>query len=370
MSQVSSISDFVASETYYRELCDQLGVAVIATDADLNIVVWNAAARRLFGAAADQMRGTAVLSAFPAERRVAAERFLRHAIESGEGSEFEFDYRDSSGNRREYAAAVAPILSLGGERSGVSVCVRDITRRLNLQADLDESRKMAALGEMAGAVAHHFNNVLGGIVTSVDYANQSNDPAITRRVFDQVSRALVRTSALVNGLLAFSEGGPHEDDLSDVTELLNALADETEFTLLGRNIRVAVSIAPLPVTPVPREQLQIVLRNILQNAVEAMPEGGVLGIAARLENDSIVVSISDTGKGLDEAGVSRMFEPFWTTKGTLATVHGRAAGLGLAIAHGIIQRLGGAIRVQSEVGKGTKLEVTLPRGTGTDSRLG
>ena len=220
---------------------------------------------------------------------------------------------------------------------------------------------------MAGAIAHHFNNVLGGIVTSVDYANQSNDPAITRRVFDQVSRALVRTSSLVNGLLAFSEGGPHEDDLSDLTELLNGLAEETEFAVAGRNIRLAVSIANLPVTPVPREQLQIVLRNMIQNAVEAMPEGGVLTLGARADEGAVTISISDTGKGLDEVGVSRMFEPFWTTKGALATVHGRAAGLGLAIAHGIIQRIGGSIRVRSEMGKGTTLEITIPRGVEGDT---
>ncbi len=360
MNQDSPVSDLVSSEAYHRELCDQLGVALIATDAELNIILWNAAAGRLFGAASDPMRGTKILSVFPSERRNAAERLLRRAIGLGEGSEFEFDYRDGTGHRREYAAAIAPILSPAGERSGVSLCVRDITRRLALQADLDESRKMAALGEMAGAVAHHFNNVLGGIVTSVDYANQCDDPAITRRVFDQVSRALVRTSSLVNGLLAFSEGGPHEDDLSDLTELLNGLSDETEFTLAGRPVRLAVSIANLPVTPVPREQMLIVLRNMIQNAVEAMPEGGVLTIAARVDERSIMISISDTGKGLDDKDVSRMFEPFWTTKGALATVHGRAAGLGLAIAHGIVQRLGGSIRVRSEIGRGTTMEISIP----------
>jgi|CXWL01.1.fsa_nt_gi PAS domain S-box-containing protein len=367
MNQASSVSDPVASEAYYRDLCDQLGMAVIATDAELNITLWNAAAGRLFGAASEPMRGSKVLSVFPLERRSIAERLLRRALGQGEGSEFEFDYRNGTGQRREYAATVAPILSPAGVRSGVSLCVRDITRRLGLQADLDESRKMAALGEMAGAVAHHFNNVLGGIVTSVDYANQSNDPAITRRVFEQVSRALMRTSSLVNGLLAFSEGGPHEDDLSDLTELLNGVADEMEFALAGRNIRLAVSIANVPVKPVPREQLMIVVRNIIQNAVEAMPDGGVLTIATRVEDEAIIFSISDTGKGMDENSISRMFEPFWTTKGALATVHGRAAGLGLSIAHGMIQRMGGSIRVRSEIGKGTTMDIRLPRGMEGDA---
>lgn len=362
MNQTTSISDLVASEAFYRELLDQLGVAVIATDAELNITLWNAAAHRLFGAASEQMLGTPLLSVFPLERRVVAERLLRRVLEQGETAEFEFDYRDVAGKGREYAATIAPIVSPVGEKSGASVCVRDITRRLALQADLDQSRKMAALGEMAGAVAHHFNNVLGGIVTSVDYASQSNDPAITRRVFDQVSGALVRTSALVNGLLAFSEGGPHEDHLSDLTELLNGLADETEFMLVNRNIRLVFDLGTLPVTPVPREQFLIVLRNIIQNAVDAMPEGGMLKIGARAEPQSIVVSIFDTGKGMDPESQARMFEPFWTTKGPLATVHGRAAGLGLAIAHGIVQRMGGTIRVQSALGKGTTMEIEIPRG--------
>lgn len=360
MNYASSATATEFGEAYFRELCDQLGMAVVATDAELIITLWNSAAARLFGAAADQMRGTTILSVFPQERRAVAERMLRKALNPGEGSEFEFDYRDATGKRREYAAAIAPIVNMAGERCGVSLCVRDITRRIALQTDLAETRKMAALGEMAGAIAHHFNNVLGGIITGIDYANQSNDPAITHRVLEQVSKALLRTSSLVNGLLAFSEGGPHEDDLSDLTELLNSLADENEFSLAGRGIEVTTSYANLPVIPVPREQILIVLRNIIQNAVEAMPEGGVLGFSGRVSDAGIVVGISDTGKGMDDDAMSRMFEPFWTTKGALATVQGRAAGLGLAISHGIVQRLGGTIRVHSQVGKGTTVEVCIP----------
>lgn len=367
MTPTTSVADLASSEAYYRELCDQLGVAVIATDPDLNILLWNSAAGRLFGAGADQMRGTDIGSVFPGERRAVVERLLRRALESGESSEFEFDYRNSAGERREYAATVAPILSPSGEKAGISVCVRDITTRLALQADLEESRKMAALGEMAGSIAHHFNNVLGGIVTSIDYASQSNDPVITRRVFDQVSGALIRTSALVNGLLVFSEGGPHEDDLSDLSELVNGLADELEQPLQDRKIRLQVSLAAAPVTPVPREQTLIVLRNIIQNAIEAMPNGGLLTLSSRIEGDATILSITDTGRGLDEEGLSRMFEPFWSTKGPLATVQGRAVGLGLAIAHGIVQRLGGTIRVRSQLGKGTSLELRIPRRGAQDS---
>jgi PAS domain S-box-containing protein len=351
----------IGDGSYYRDVCDQIGIALVTTDAELRIRSWNAAAARMFGAAVGQMLGTSILSIIPTERRAAADRMLRRALDLGENSEFEFDHRDTSGQHRELAAAVAPIIVESGERIGASLCVRDITRRINLQTELDETRKMAALGEMAGAIAHHFNNVLGGIVTSIDYAMENQDVALTRRMLQQVSNALIRTSSLVNGLLAFAEGGPRADDLADLTEVLNELADETELNIASRGIEFSMSLPKLPVTPVPRTQLLTVLRNIIQNAIEAMPQGGSLRITADISDDeNIALSISDTGCGIDEVTKSRMFEPFWTTKGVLSASTGRAAGLGLAIAHGIVQRMGGGISVESEPSKGATLTVTIP----------
>jgi len=360
MTQTSATAHWTERESYYRDVCSQIGVALITTDTELRIRSWNAAAARMFGAASERMLGTSILSIVPGERRAVAERMLHRALDLGEGSEFEFEHRDVSGQRRELAVAIAPIIVDSGERIGASLCLRDITRRIDLQSELDESRKMAALGEMAGAIAHHFNNVLGGVVTSIDYAIESQDVALTQRMLKQVSPALMRTTALVNGLLAFAEGGPRADDLADLTEVLNELADETELIVAGRGIKFSMTLAKLPVTPVPRMQLLTVLRNIIQNAIEAMPEGGSLRIGASTDERIVTVSVSDTGCGIDDLTRSRMFEPFWTTKGVLSASSGRATGLGLAIAHGIIQRMGGGISVESEPSRGATFTVTVP----------
>jgi PAS domain S-box-containing protein len=141
---VTQIDHMLESETYFRELCENLGVALIATDEDLKIRIWNAAAGRMFGAAASRMIGTEAVQAFPADRRERAERLLRRAVEDSETGEIEFQDRDSAGHVRELAAIIAPVLGDGSSRTGASICFRDITRRISLQNDLLENRKMVA----------------------------------------------------------------------------------------------------------------------------------------------------------------------------------------------------------------------------------
>lgn len=346
-------------DAYFRELYEQIGVALVATDLFLNIQTWNAAAARMFGAGADRMIGSSVISVIPQDRRIPAERMFRQAIVSGESSELEFQHRDSHGEARELSGTIAPVVSESGIRIGASICIRDITRRIHLQAEVHESRKMASLGAMAGAIAHHFNNILGGVVTSIDFAGDCSDIAVTKRVLGQTSRALMRASVLVNGLLAFAEGTPCAGDLSDLTELMNDLADELEGEIDGRKIEFTLNLPTLPVVPVPRTQLQTILRNIAQNAIEAMPHGGALRMDVAVNENAVIIAISDTGVGLDKDAQSRIFEPFWSTKGDRA-LGSTATGMGLAIAHGLAQVIGATITVVSELNKGSTFTVTIP----------
>jgi PAS domain S-box-containing protein len=337
-------------------------MALVATDADLTISMWNAAAARTFGAAAGRMIGTPVTHIFPQERRLEAERLLRKVIATGETIELEFSQRDPQGARRELAGTMAPVVAGSGERIGASICVRDITRRIGLQTELGQTRKMVALGEMAGTIAHHFNNILGGIVTSVDYARTTGNVAIQSRALTQVSQAIQRATALVNGLLAFAEGDRRADDLGDLTEIVTELADDIEQRANKCGIDFVFEMPNVPVIPVPRAQLATILQNITRNAFEVMPDGGKLELDVSVDAHSVIILVSDTGPGLDEAAKLRIFEPFWTTKDDAVTGGpGAVAGLGLAIAHGLVNMLGGTISVTSELGKGSRFRVTLPR---------
>lgn len=359
-------------DSYYRLLCEHLGMAVISTDAELNIVTWNTAAARTFGAARARMIGTPITQIIPQERRRIAERMLRRAIETGETIEFEFAHRDARGERQELAGTIAPVLSNSASttpdaapedarRVGASICIRDITRRISLEDELHENHKMVALGEMAGAIAHHFNNILGGAVTSIDYADASDDALVQGRVLRQVGRALQRATVLVNGLLAFAEGDRRADDVSELEVIARELAEKTQRSLEGRPIEFDLKIATLPSFPVPRIQTATIIGNLLQNSIEAMPDGGSLQLDVSLIAGSAVILVIDTGCGLDESTKSRIFEPFWSTKGELGSETEKGTGLGLAIAHGLVHMMNGTISVTSERGKGCCFRVTLPR---------
>jgi PAS domain S-box-containing protein len=347
-------------DSYYSQLCEHLGMAVIAADLNLDIRTWNAAAARTFGAAAERMIGTPITLIVPQASRAAAEGMLRRAIETGETIQFEFQHRDAQGGRRELAATIAPVLSVLGRRTGVSICVRDITQRIALEDKLLENRKMVALGEMAGAIAHHFNNILGGVVTSIDFATASGDEGMKDRVLNQAVEALQRATTLVSGLAAFAEGDRRADDSSDLREIIKGISRETEQSIKGRGIDFAVNLSELPVIPVAKTQLTTILQKIIENAIEAMPDGGKLRIDVSADNQRVTIVISDTGRGLDEVARSRVFEPFWTTKPAPGVGPGHAAGLGLAIAHGLIHMMGGTITVTSQVGRGTSFSVALP----------
>lgn len=358
MPPITGLSD--AGDSYFRQLCEHAGIALISCDRDLRIRSWNLAAARMFGPVAEHMIGTTVVSFLSPEGGNAVEDTIRRTLMTGEILTLNLTDRDVAGFRRELAGSVGPILTESGERVGASVCMVDITARLAAQDELQQTRKMMALGQLAGAVAHHFNNILGGVITSVDYATTRNDPAVTQRVLQQINQALPRAAGLVNGLLAFAEGDRRGEDLSDFTEVINDIANDLERSTQGTGVTLSLHVPPLPVLPVGRSQLTTVLRNMTQNALEAMPAGGRLAIDVALVDGRLILRIGDTGHGFDAAGLSHVFEPFWSTKGNLTSATGEGTGLGLAIAHGIVQMMGGEIHVASEPNRGTCFTVSLP----------
>jgi PAS domain S-box-containing protein len=318
----------------------------------------------MFGAGAAQMLGVPLLSIIPQEGRAQAETMLWNALTSGAVGGFEFPYRDAQGGRRQLAASVAPVANELGVIVGTSAVVRDITNRLVLQDQLAQSRKMASLGQMAGTMAHYFNNILGGIVTSVDFALASDNPAMQKRVLEKTAKALSRASHLLDSLLTFAEGDYKTADLADLTESFLEVVEQVTPELEEANITAQVDVEPIPVTAVPSVQMRTVLSNLIHNAIEAMPDGGKLTLSlgpAKAPEEGLAIRITDTGCGVPDEQLDRLFEPFYSTKSAMEEGEsvGRP-GLGLAVAHGIVQVLGGRISVKSSVGVGSTFEVVLP----------
>ncbi len=338
---------------------------MVAADHEGRITAWNHAAQRIFGASAAEMLGSDWELLIPLEEREHASELMRECLSGGELAEFEFAMRDELGNRRRLAATITPVAKVDGLPLGGLACVRDITNRMVLQEKLAYQSKMAALGEMAGAMSHHFNNILGGIVTSVDFALESRNPDVLARVLSTTAETLNRSTELVSNLLAFAEGDFRDASFCELGEVVIDIVKETQARVQGKGISLESRIDLIPVMPVPRSAMMTTLRNLIDNAIEAMPEGGELSIAMSDGGDSARIVIADTGYGLSEEAISRIFEPFYTTKRSDSDP-AFSRGLGLAVAHGILKVLHGSFTVNSSLGNGAEFLVTLPYAENVD----
>lgn len=343
----------------HRLLFDQAGVAMIAADLEGRITAWNHAATRLFGAGSSEMLNTDWSSVVPGDERAHARSGMLRALQDGAVTDFEFDLRDEHGRSRRLAAIVTPIADSEGNRIGGLACVRDITNRAALQERLAQQHKMAALGELAGALSHHLNNILGGIVTSVDFALDSHDPNVMARVMETSAAALTRATTLMDSLLAFAEGDFRDAGLSDLGEVLVQQIQRYESRIAAASIHLRVELRPIPVVEVPNNQMSTVIGNLLDNAIEAMPSGGTISVTLSNDEHDCMIQIVDTGVGLDEANAGRIFEPFFSTK-RQDSEERLSRGLGLAVAHGMIKSMHGTIQVRSTPGHGAAFEVRVP----------
>jgi two-component system, cell cycle sensor histidine kinase and response regulator CckA len=251
------------------------------------------------------------------------------------------------------------------------VIVEDVTERLALEKQLLQAQKFEAIGQLAGGIAHDFNNMIGAIMGWSDIGvEETEEGARLRRHFQKIHQQAERAAALTRQLLAFARRQilePRNIDLNQsVTETLNLLEK-----VIGSNIEIKTTLAPaLSLVRADPTQVEQVLMNLCINARDAMPDGGSLLINTANSifdaeycahqpfarpGDYVMLSVTDTGTGMDAATLDRIFEPFFTTKEL-----GKGTGLGLATVYGIVRQHGGFTHVYSELGVGTTFRTYLP----------
>jgi two-component system NtrC family sensor kinase len=253
----------------------------------------------------------------------------------------------------------------------ISLTVRDANRTIQrqdreidrTQQQLLQAAKLASVGELVDGVAHEINNPAGVILARTDYlravAAEQGAPQELVEDLEVVRRQARRISEIVRGLLAFSRPSRlevREVRLDQVVEQSLALA-APQYRTAG--IRLRKCYAPdLPLVWVDPDRLEQVFVNILNNAIDAMPQGGDLSVTTGLRDPRMVfVTFCDAGVGIPEDHLRRIFDPFFTTKPA-----GKGTGLGLAVSYGIVRDHGGEIQVESEAGRGSAFTVVLPIG--------
>jgi PAS domain S-box-containing protein len=351
------------SEHQYRTTLDSMGDAIHVADATLHIVLVNAAFLTWcagFGLDTDAV-GRSVFEVFPfLPERVADE--YRQVFETGRPLLTE--EKTSLGERQVFTETRKIPVFEGVRVVRVITVVRDITQQRRAEEEARRVRHLEALGLLAGGIAHDFNNMLMGILASLSLAKLNH--GTSRDVADilqEAEKAVVRARGLTQQLLTFSKGGAPVRRAASVAELLR---DTVGFALAGSNVRSQYTL-PDDLWPVEIDPAQIsqVVQNLVINAKQAMPAGGVVEILAEnrilqagetppLSPGRFVrIAVRDHGAGIAPENLPRVFDPYFTTKGT-------GSGLGLTICHSIVRKHDGHIRIESQPGAGTTIEVYLP----------
>jgi signal transduction histidine kinase/CheY-like chemotaxis protein len=247
----------------------------------------------------------------------------------------------------------------------------EIGQRRAVEDRLRQAQKMEAIGQLTGGIAHDFNNLLTAVIGHLEMVQSRicGGDAGTIRLLQAAQRAADRGTTLTRHLLAFARRQRLEPKVVDVAALIRGVGDVLRQTI-GPEIRLVTEakrdLAPAWADP---DQLELAILNLALNARDAMPGGGTLLIEAVNQRansedslpdvacgDYVVVSVSDTGTGMDAETLARAFEPFFTTKEL-----GRGSGLGLSIVHGFAAQSGGSVQIKSSLGRGTKVNLWLPR---------
>lgn len=248
----------------------------------------------------------------------------------------------------------------------------EMNERVRVEETLRQAQKIEAIGQLTGGVAHDFNNLLMVISGGLDMLDRQTDPARRRRLMDGMVQAAQRGASLTKQLLAFSRRQTLRPEPVDVASQMGGMRE-----LLDRSLRGDVHVEfDFPDTLWPVEvdpgELELVILNLAVNARDAMPNGGTILVRGenlpdlddeQIAGDYVRLSVVDTGVGMRPEILSRVFEPFFTTKEV-----GKGSGLGLAQVHGFATQSRGTVRIRSAVGKGTSIELYLPRSHNVPSR--
>jgi two-component system NtrC family sensor kinase len=251
----------------------------------------------------------------------------------------------------------------GNEAASVGIFV-DLKERLEMERTLRQiqeqllnSEKLAAMGRLTSQIAHELNNPLYGIMNTLELLKSEISPASKRRkVLEMALSETVRLSDLLRKMLSFSKPDQEERQIVDINTILDEILLLHEKQLRENDIRIVYSFGDdLGKVHASINQLRQVFLNMVGNARDAMPEGGTLTVKTSSSDHTITIDITDTGVGIKEENIKKIFDAFFTTKDSV-----KGVGLGLSVCYGFIVDHGGDITVKSKPGSGTTFTITLP----------
>jgi len=341
--------------------------AIIATDMKGNIIIWNRAAGETLGYRAEEVIGKMNISRIYQEGKAKeVMKMMRSPEYGGVGKcrSYPMVHVRRDGEIVEGNLSAAMIYDAQGKEIGSVGIFVDLKERLEMerklidtQEKLLQSEKLAAMGRLTSQIAHELNNPLYGIMNTLELLKTEVSPQSKRRkVLDMALSETVRLTELLRKMLSFSKPDEEEKQLTDVNAIMDEILLLVGKQLRENSIRLSTSFADnLGEVYASRNQLRQVFLNMISNARDAMPDGGTLTVKTLAKGDNVYIEITDTGIGIREENIDKIFDAFFTTKDSVKDV-----GLGLSVCYGFIKEHGGDVRAASKFGSGTTFTIRLP----------
>ncbi|MEO5511771.1 MAG: PAS domain S-box protein [Longimicrobiales bacterium] len=358
---------------FQAQLLNAVREAVIATDTQGVVTYWNKAAERLYGWSAAEVMGRRFIDLLPTNMHTPEAQYVFEKLSRGEDWTGDFPARRKDGTIFPAGASATAIRSPDGTQTGIIGISNDLTERIAIEAQLRESHKLEAVGRLAGGIAHDFNNLLTVIQGNAQELLQNGSEQVRNNVAE-IEAAALRAADLTRQLLAFSRQQVLQPRIVSLGGIVHDMQGMLQ-RLVRADIQLTVSTAAeLGMVRADPAQLSRVVMNLVANARDAISGAG--NIAISVENvdvppneegfitrlkpgPHVLLTVTDSGAGMDQHTLDHIFEPFFTTKGAE-----QGTGLGLPTVFGIVTQSGGHITAESTFGKGSTFRVFVPRVAG------
>lgn len=344
---------------YTENIIESINVAVLVLDLEGTITSCNRAFEDLYGIERRQILGRRVEDLFPPDviSSIKEATGARQWILKGPSHLYKLYLKNRRSENLIVNMGVIPLIDATDQTTGTILVMDDITLKVRLEDQLLQVEKLSSIGLLAAGIAHEVNTPIAGISSYTQMLlKQTSDEDPRKPALEKIERQTFRAAEIVNGLLNFARMNGSEFSDLDINQLIRDSLSLLDHPMKVGRIQVDSHFDhSLPHVYGNEGKLQQVFINLFLNARDAMPSGGELKIRTSMNDSMVIVDILDTGVGISEGDIKRIYDPFFTTKTT-----GKGTGLGLAVTYGIIQEHGGHIFVDSTLGKGTHFRLKLP----------
>ena len=344
-------------KNYNDDILKNMTGPVMTVDMSGNVVTFNDAAEKFFSIGREQTESKNYAAVLSDRNLITA---VENCLEGNEIDGVEFEVLLKSGEKRAVTVSAVVLRNQKKRNNGALIVINDITHFKQLEEAVRQKEKLASLGTMAAGMAHEIKNPLSSIkVLSQLMAQKYQDPEFRKKFLKIMPVEVNRIDRIVEGMLGHVRANRLRLEEADINGLIKETADFLEPQIKTNSIHLALVFQDIPKAMVDAMQLSQVFVNIMQNAIQAMENGGTLAVSTKKvqsekkKEEFIEIKISDTGIGMSKENLTKIFDPFFTMK------YG-GTGLGLTIVHGIVVSHGGTIEVKSKEKAGTVFQIQIP----------